>query len=86
MDIPDYSKIISETGFDVFQQLVNLNKLLIELIDSSLEHVLHLNTDAFGLSIIMYTCLIKTLIYPLYEGQLRSTARMRKIQPKMKEI
>ena len=86
MDIPDYGKIFSETGFDVFQQLVNLNKLLIELIDSSLEHVLHMDTNGFGLSLILYTCLIKSLIYPLYEGQLRSTARMRKVQPMMREI
>lgn len=66
--------------------MVNFNKLFIELIDSSLEHYLNMNTNAFGLSLILYTCLIKTLIYPLYEGQLRSTARMRKVQPIMKEI
>ena len=86
MDIPDYGQIFGETGFDLFQQLVNVNKLCIELIDSSLEHYLGVNMNAFGLSLIIYTCVIKTLIYPLYEGQLRSTARMRKVQPVMKEI
>lgn len=86
MDIPDYSQIFADTGLDVFQQLVNLNKLLIEVLDSSFEHYFDLSTNAFGLSLILYTCLVKTLIYPLYEGQLRSTARMRKVQPLMREI
>ena len=63
-----------------------MNKLLIELLDATLEQDLGVQANAFGLSLILYTCLVKTLIYPLYEGQLRSTARMRKVQPVMREI
>jgi len=58
---------------------VNVNKLFIELIDSSLESTLGTDAGGFGFALILYTCLIKTLIYPLYEGQLRATARMRKV-------
>jgi len=29
----------------------------------------------FGLSLIIFTCFVKLLIFPLYEGQLRSTAK-----------
>lgn len=86
MGIPDYGQIFSDTGFDVFQQLVNVNKLFIELIDSTFENDFGLSANAFGFALIVYTVAIKTLIYPLYEGQLRSTARMRKVQPVMREI
>ena len=34
--------VFSETGGDVFQQVVNFNKLIIELIDFFLEHAVHL--------------------------------------------
>lgn len=86
LGIPDYGQIFAETGFDVFQQLVNVNKFFIEFIDANLENTLGTDAGGFGFSLILYTCLIKTLLYPLYEGQLRSTARMRKVQPVMREI
>ena len=38
--MPDYSVIFRETGFDFFQQLVNVNKFLIEFIDTSLESII----------------------------------------------
>lgn len=40
----------------------------------------------FGLSLIIFTCFVKLLIFPLYEGQLRSTAKQQKVQPKIIEI
>jgi YidC/Oxa1 family membrane protein insertase len=65
---------------------VNVNKFFIEFIDANLENTLGTDAGGFGFSLILYTCLIKTLLYPLYEGQLRATARMRKVQPVMREI
>ena len=62
----------------MFQQIVNLNKLIIELLD--------VVTDNFGLSIILYTLIIKAFLFPLYYSQMESSARMQAVQPKMLEI
>ena len=40
----------------------------------------------FGLSLILFTCLVKLIIFPVYEGQLRSTAVMQKVQPRVIEV
>lgn len=57
-DFPDYGKIFQETGFDLFHQTVNLNKFIIELLDVA--------TNNFGVSIILYTVIIKAFLLPLY--------------------
>jgi len=43
-------------------------------------------TEAFGWSIVIYTCLVKVLFYPLQQSQLRSTSMMQLLQPKVKDI
>ena len=55
-----------------------MNKFLIELFDVA--------TDNFGLSLILYTLLVKAFLFPLYYGQMRSAARMQAVQPKLLEI
>lgn len=42
--------------------------------------------EAFGWTIILYTVLVKTLFFPLQQGQLRSTSMMQLLSPKVKEI
>eukprot|EP00930_Biecheleria_cincta_P096426 TRINITY_DN88283_c0_g1_i1.p1 TRINITY_DN88283_c0_g1~~TRINITY_DN88283_c0_g1_i1.p1 ORF type:complete len:642 (+),score=119.94 TRINITY_DN88283_c0_g1_i1:54-1979(+) len=42
--------------------------------------------QAFGWSIVAYTVFIKSVFYPLQKGQLRSTALMQLLSPKVKEI
>ena len=41
---------------------------------------------SYGLSIIIFTVIVKLLLYPLYAMQMKSTAKMGLIQPKMKEL
>lgn len=40
----------------------------------------------FGLALIIFTVLMRTLLYPLVKKQLHQTKAMRKLQPKLKEI
>ena len=42
--------------------------------------------DNYGITIIVFTVLIRLIILPLYAAQLRSTTQMQKMQPKIKEI
>eukprot|EP00933_Yihiella_yeosuensis_P068793 TRINITY_DN7478_c0_g1_i1.p1 TRINITY_DN7478_c0_g1~~TRINITY_DN7478_c0_g1_i1.p1 ORF type:complete len:849 (-),score=233.49 TRINITY_DN7478_c0_g1_i1:260-2806(-) len=42
--------------------------------------------QAFGWTIVGYTCLVKALFFPIQQGQVRSTSMMQLLQPKMKEI
>lgn len=60
--------------------------MFIELIDSGLEHVLGVDAGGFGIALIIYTCILKSFTYPLYETQLRSAARMRKVVPRIQKI
>lgn len=43
-------------------------------------------TGNYGLSLIILTFIVKTALYPLYAKQIKSTAAMGKLQPKMKQI
>lgn len=61
---PDYSQAFADTGFDVFQQLINVNKFTIEFIDYCLDSAF--GSGDFGYSIIIYTLIVKALLYPLY--------------------
>ncbi len=40
----------------------------------------------YGISIIIFTVVVKLCLYPLYIKQIKSTARMADLQPKMQEI
>lgn len=40
----------------------------------------------YGISIIIFTLIVKLALYPLYAKQIMSTMRMSEMQPKMKEI
>ena len=40
----------------------------------------------YGISIIIFTVIVKVCLYPLYIKQIKSTARMADLQPKMQEI
>lgn len=42
--------------------------------------------DNYGITIIIFTVIIRLIILPLYAAQLRSMSRMQAMQPKMKEI
>lgn len=42
--------------------------------------------DNYGISIIIFTVIVKLCLYPLYIKQIKSTARMADLQPKMQEI
>lgn len=42
--------------------------------------------DNYGLSIIIFTVIVKVCLYPLYIKQIKSTAKMADLQPKMQEI
>jgi YidC/Oxa1 family membrane protein insertase len=59
---------------------------LIELIDYALINAFHLTHDEFGVSLIIYTFIVKLFIFPLYEGQLRSSAKMTKVAPRVRRI
>lgn len=41
---------------------------------------------SYGLALILFTVLVKLVMYPLYAKQARTTANMSKMQPKIKEI
>lgn len=83
-DFPDYGKIFAETGFDVFQQIINVNKFVIELIDAGLLY--GFDSDDFGFSIIIFTFITKAFLYPLYFGQTKASARTMQLQPKIRAI
>ena len=40
----------------------------------------------YGLTIIVFTIIIRLIILPLYAAQLKSSQRMMEVQPKIKEI
>lgn len=40
----------------------------------------------YGITLLVFTLIVKLCLYPLYSKQIRSTARMSEMQPKMKEL
>jgi YidC/Oxa1 family membrane protein insertase len=42
--------------------------------------------DNYGISIIIFTVVVKLCLYPLYIKQIKSTARMAEVQPKLQAI
>ena len=43
-------------------------------------------TSVYGLAIVIFTIIVKVCLYPLYMKQMKSTAGMSKVQPKMKAL
>ena len=43
-------------------------------------------TGVYGLAIVIFTIIVKVCLYPLYMKQMKSTAGMSKVQPKMKAL
>lgn len=41
---------------------------------------------SYGLAIVIFTVIVKLILYPLYAMQMKSTAKMGLLQPKMKEL
>ena len=41
---------------------------------------------SYGLAIVVFTVIVKLILYPLYAKQISSTAAMSTVQPKMQEI
>jgi hypothetical protein len=66
---------------DWFAGFVNLIESAIKLCDSALMSAT--GQKSFGLSIVLFTLLIKVLTYPLTYTQLQSTTKMQAIQPKV---
>ena len=42
--------------------------------------------DSYGIALIIFTIIFKVCLYPLYAKQIKSTAKMSEIQPKMMEL
>ena len=42
--------------------------------------------DNYGITIVVFTVIIRLIILPLYAAQLRSMSQMQAMQPKIKEI
>ena len=42
--------------------------------------------SVYGLAIVIFTIIVKVCLYPLYMKQMKSTAGMSKVQPKMKAL
>ena len=40
----------------------------------------------YGITLIVFTLIVKVCLYPLYSKQIKSTARMAQVQPKMKAL
>jgi len=69
---------------DWFAAFVNLIESAIKLCDSTLMSAT--GQKSFGISIVLFTLLLKILTYPLTYAQLQSTTKMAAIQPKVKAI
>lgn len=51
-----------------------------------LVRILYGITGSYGISLIILTAIVKLVLYPLYVKQIKSTANMAELQPKMQEI
>lgn len=49
-------------------------------------NLLYGSVGNYGISIIIFTVIVKLCLYPLYIKQIKSTAKMADLQPKMREI
>lgn len=49
-------------------------------------NLLYGSVGNYGISIIIFTIIVKLCLYPLYIKQIKSTAKMADLQPKMREI
>ena len=67
-----------------FDNFVNLIETVIEACNGVLSGVS--GQKSYGVSIVLFTLIIKALTYPLTYTQLESTAKMQAIQPQLKAI
>jgi len=82
-DAVDAAATANDNGW--FGFLVGPIEGLLQIIHSVLVSV-GLNANAWGVSIVALTLVIKLLTYPLTKTQLESTTKMQMLQPKVKEI
>lgn len=80
-DVVDAVAAADPSWFDNF---VNLIEYVIESCNGVLSSVT--GQKSYGISIVLFTMLIKGLTYPLTYTQLESTAKMQAIQPQLKAI
>jgi YidC/Oxa1 family membrane protein insertase len=57
-----------------------------EILKFLYELTVTMGIPSYGLAILFLTILIKLLLYPLSQKQMKSMKRMQEIQPKIKEI
>lgn len=67
----------------MFASLVNLLSITIEFFYGLTVNV---GIPSYGLAIILFTVVIKIILFPLTSVQVRSTRKMQEVQPKIKEI
>lgn len=60
--------------------------MFIEVLDIGLQHALGQGSGSFGLAIIVYTCILKSFTFPLFENQIGQASKMKKLIPKIKDI
>jgi len=81
----DAAEAVDQTDNGWFGFLTGPTMGLLQIIHSVLVAV-GLKSNAWGISIIMLTVLIKVLTFPLTKSQLESTTKMQSMQPAIKEI
>ncbi|CEM22808.1 unnamed protein product [Vitrella brassicaformis CCMP3155] len=78
------SALIAAEGEGLWDKFVGLQAAVIELIDSGLEQVMP--GSSFGLSLVVYTILVKALLWPLTANALKTTNIVSLLQPQMEKL
>lgn len=68
---------------NIWQQITEGVSLIIQYIYVATDSI---NYPSYGIAIILFTILVKLVLFPLTRMQIRSMSAMQEIQPKMKEI
>lgn len=68
---------------NIWQQIIEGFSLIIQYIYVATDSI---NYPSYGIAIILFTILVKLVLFPLTRMQIRSMSAMQEIQPKMKEI
>ncbi|MFB6291354.1 MAG: YidC/Oxa1 family insertase periplasmic-domain containing protein [Candidatus Bipolaricaulia bacterium] len=76
--------LLSNVGLAKIDDIGFFSQLLVPVI-GFLNQLYHL-TGNYGWAIILFTILIRVLLYPLMRNMYRSMAKMQELQPKIKEI
>lgn len=79
-----------EVYYDYFSAGNNLFASLVQLLSNTIEFFYGLTVNvgipSYGLAIILFTVVIKIILFPLTAVQVKSTRKMQEVQPKIKEI